>query len=132
MAAFHAQTAATEIGEGRLTVRVALGGDAVADGARRRALVTPELAPYIDLLAVSADDQSEVLEWLGGRGMAIGLAVTPSAGNQPAAVMDAVLEDSGTSVAIRAWPSTRASRRRDSCAHAADGVAHSRGRAARR
>ena len=106
VAVFALQTVATEIGEGRLTVRVALGGAVVADGVRRQALVTPDLAPYINLLAVSADDLSEVRQWLGARGMAISLAVTPSASNQPAALMDAVLEDLGTSVAIRAWPSS--------------------------
>ena len=100
VASFAIQTAATEVGEERLTVRLALGGRVMADAGRRAALFNPELAPYVDLLAVPAGAEPEVRRWLEERQIAINLAVTPlsSAGGN---LVDAVLEDLGTSVHIR-------------------------------
>ncbi len=102
VAAFALQNVATDIGADREHVRVALGGPAVADAARRAELYTADLAPYVDLLAVPRAALDELSAWAERAKLHPILAVTPSA--TPAALpLDDVLDDLGTERAIRAW-----------------------------
>jgi hypothetical protein len=104
VATFAVQSAATELRSRGEDIRIALGGPAMADAARRGALYTPALAPYVDLVALpSASPSSEGIA-LRRIDPDVRVALVPAPG-APAVgrLVDAVVGDLGTDVAIHAW-----------------------------
>ena len=107
VAAFAVQTAATEARSNRDSVRIALGGPAMTDAARRAAIYSRDLSPYINLLAVPDGDQDEAAAWLQQVDPLAELVLTPAAnrpggGNPVRGLVDALVEDVGTQVTMRA------------------------------
>lgn len=107
LARFAVQTAATELRSSGSTARAAVGGGAMADASRRTSIYTADLAPYVDLLAVPADRAEGLETWLRDVDPQAGLALRPSPTHAPVAnaLADRTLEDLGSIVVIRGWPS---------------------------
>lgn len=109
VAKFAVQTAATELRSSGSTARVALGGSAMLDTARREAMYSADLAPYVDLLAIAADRADRlrpgIEAWLRAVDPQAGLALRAPEGRAtlPYALADRTLEDLGSTVVIRAW-----------------------------
>lgn len=109
VAAFAVQIAATEARARVATVRVALGGPAMTDPARRRDIYSADLAPYVDLLAIPEGARAAVEPWLQQLDPSAKLAVLSQAATDalsPRRVVDDVLTDFDTMVAVRAWRAT--------------------------
>src|SRR5262249_59444760 len=66
LAAFVLQVAATEVRASHDAIRIAIGGAAMDDRARREDIYKSELAPYVDLLAVSDASDRAISAWLHG------------------------------------------------------------------
>ena len=105
---FAVQSAATESRASRDAIRIAVGGPAMADSARRDAIYRAELAPYVDLLAVSDASDPTLGAWLHRIDPAASIIVAepPSATNTDHArrVVDNTLRDLGGDVTLHAWP----------------------------
>ena len=114
VAAFAVQIAATEARANRETIRIAIGGPAMADQARREELYRSELAPYVDLLDLPEAGTDAVVAWLQqvdpGASMVIGGSRAPAP--QPAGdaerMAESVLGELGTANTLHAWPATSA------------------------
>jgi Outer membrane lipoprotein-sorting protein len=108
-AGFALQVAATEVRASRDAIRIALGGAAMIDRARREELYRAELAPYVDLLALPDGDTESVAAWLHEVDPGASIALTGVRDStQPAerAITDGALGDMGTDVTTHAWPAT--------------------------
>lgn len=105
--AYAAQIAATEARATTARVKLALGGDAMNDSARRDAVYTASLAPYVDLLSVGAAAVRDAGEWLSRIDRTARVVATgplPSDGREPElTIVDGVVRDFGTSVICRSW-----------------------------
>ena len=64
VASYAMQVAATEVRASRDAIRLAIGGPAMDDRARREEIYRVELAPYIDLLAIPEAGSGSVGQWL--------------------------------------------------------------------
>jgi hypothetical protein len=109
LAAFALQVAATEVRASHDAIRMAIGGPAIIDGARREEIYRAELAPYVDLLAVENASDPALAAWLHRVDSTAAILVTgpraDSASAEPARqVVDGMLQDLGTDVAMHAWP----------------------------
>jgi hypothetical protein len=106
LAQFAVQVAATEVRASRESIRVALGGPAISDRARREEIYSSELAPYVDLLAVP-EEAEPTFDWLRQVDPLAGIVSTSQAPDtaaaDPARVVDGALRDLGTPVAMHAW-----------------------------
>jgi hypothetical protein len=113
VAVFATQVAATEARAKREGVRIALGGPAMADSTRRAEIFTASLSPYVDLLVVGGDRAGEAASWLRGIDPLAKVAIAgdprPPPSDPSRRLVDDVLEDLGTDVVLRAWPSSAAS-----------------------
>ena len=113
VAIFAVQVAATEVRSGHDAVRLALGGPAMADAARRSEIYSTGLAPYVDLLAVPEGADDGIADWLRPIDRLAGIALTPgaarSAADEPARLLDGAVLDLGTDVTIHAWRAADAS-----------------------
>ncbi len=109
LASFIIQIAATESRVRREGVRVAIGGAAMNDAARRRDVYTSELSPYVDLLAIHSPDDA-VVQWLQEIDPLARIAATPPPREANAGpgdgrrLIDSVLQDLGANIVVRAWP----------------------------
>jgi hypothetical protein len=110
LAAFAMQVAATEVRASHDAIRIAIGGAAMSDRARREEIYRTELAPYIDALAVPDASDKTLGAWLHGVDPITSIVVTESAasdGRDPARrIVDGMLQDLGTDVALHAWPAS--------------------------
>jgi hypothetical protein len=106
LARFAVQVAATEVRASREAIRVAVGGPAMRDRTRREDIYSTELAPYVDVLALS-DEAEPAVDWLRQVDPLAGVVLTSQAGDEaaadPARVVDGVLRDLGTPAAMHAW-----------------------------
>jgi hypothetical protein len=104
---FVVKLAATEARSARRAIRIALGGTLVEDVAALSAVYTADLAPYVDLLAVSDAAADAARALLARVDSSASLAVTGVSSSLKAGaierLMDLVIEDLGTDVSIRAW-----------------------------
>ena len=104
---FATQVAATEVRARRESIRVALGGPAVEDETRRGRTYSTELAPYVDLFAVSEAARETMLSWVARVAPDAGVVVTGRTvtGAVPAqqAVIEGVLDGIGTAVTTESW-----------------------------
>jgi hypothetical protein len=102
---FAVQTAATEVGAGQRAIRVALGGPAMRDSVRRTQIYSADLAPYVDLLAIPADQAEAIDTWLQQVDPQAELAQVSGATRPPTdrAFLQGTLEQLGSKTAIRAW-----------------------------
>jgi len=108
---FAAKLAATEARTARPAIRLAIGGTLVDDRTALSGVYTQELAPYVDLLAVSDEaaegvravlrlvDADATLALIGEPDRLEPLAARRS-------LADVALQDLGTGVAVRAWRAT--------------------------
>ena len=108
VAAFAVQVAATEVRTTHEAIQVALGGAAMNERARREEIYRAELAPYVDVIVTNAAAADGVSGWLHQLDPTATIALTGSSsrerGSEPARrIVDAVLEDLGTDVALHAW-----------------------------
>jgi hypothetical protein len=108
VAVFAIQVAAIEARTRRPAVAVAIGGEAMADPARRAQIYTEAIAPYVDLLVV-ADAAPDLLPWLQGIDAGAKVAIVsppqPPQESDPARrVVEDVFADVGTDITLRAWP----------------------------
>ena len=113
---FAVRAGATDVRAGNESIRIALGGARLRQSTDRTRFYTPELAPYIDLLAVPAsanldsaiadldarDPGAQVLVTGGDAGVDRDGAVRR--------VLDAVLQTLGTAVVMHAWRPSEALR----------------------
>jgi len=100
VASYAMQVAATEVRATRDAIRLAIGGPAMDDRARREEIYRAELAPYIDLLAIGEAGSESVGQWLHDLDPNAAIAAIGSGSN----VVDAVLRDLGTDVVMHVWP----------------------------
>ncbi len=108
VAIFAVQLAATEVRAAHDAIRLALGGSAMTDAARRSEIYSTSLAPYLDLLAVPEGADAGIADWLRPIDPLAAIALIPGAAggtaDDPARrMLDGVLQDLGTDVAIHAW-----------------------------
>src|SRR5262249_39261404 len=112
VAAFAVQVAATEARTTHDAIRIAIGGPAMDDRTRREELYRAELPPYVDTIVTSAA-ASEISDWLHRVDPAATIALTtaqdssrrgPGAPTPTRRIVDGILEDLGTDVALHAWP----------------------------
>jgi hypothetical protein len=112
LAAFAVQVAATEVRTAREATRVALGGAAMNQRARREEIYGADLAPYVDMLVTNAAAESEVARWLHQIDPSATMVLTGSApvdsSQVTRAIVDAVFEELGTDVTLHAWPASAA------------------------
>jgi hypothetical protein len=107
VAVFAIQVAATEARARRAGMQTAIGGPAIDDASRRKEIYSGDLAPYVDLIATSADRNS-VATWLKEIDPSARLALRGASDARPDTdpsrwVVEDVFEDLGTDVAFRAW-----------------------------
>jgi hypothetical protein len=105
------QVAATDARARRAGVQIAMGGEAIADPARRSLMFTAAVSPYVDLLVTSDDRVGDTASWLRGVDALAKVAVIsgtrPQSSRDPTRrIIDDVLADLGTDVALRAWRAT--------------------------
>jgi hypothetical protein len=96
---FAVKLAATEARSARSTIRIALGGSLVEDGAALASVYTGDLAPYIDVLVVS-EAAAESARQIQVR---VDASATQAVAGTPRLLIDALLDDLGTDVSVRAW-----------------------------
>jgi hypothetical protein len=106
LARFTLEVAATEVRASRDAIRLALGGPAMSDRARREEIYSGELAPYVDLLAIP-EGREPVAGWLQQVDPLAGVVYTApapdAAAGDPAGVVDGALRDLGTEAVMHAW-----------------------------
>jgi len=100
VASYAMQVAATEVRASRDAIRLAIGGPAMDDRARREEIYRVELAPYIDLLAIPEAGSGSVGQWLDQIDPNAAIAAVGSGSN----VVDSILRDLGTDVVMHVWP----------------------------
>ncbi len=100
VASYAMQVAATEVRASRDAIRLAIGGPAMDDRARREEIYRVELAPYIDLLALPEAGSGSVGQWLHQIDPNAAIAAVGSGSN----VVDSILRDLGTDVVMHVWP----------------------------
>jgi hypothetical protein len=100
VASYAMQVAATEVRASRDVIRLAIGGPAMDDRARREEIYRVELAPYVDLLAVPEAGSASVGQWLHQIDPNAAIAAVGSGSN----VVDSILRDLGTDVVMHVWP----------------------------
>jgi hypothetical protein len=110
-AAFAIRVAATEARSGIGTILIAAGGPRMADPAGAAGIYTPDLAPYLDLLATPDGTEADALKWLKKVDPDAGLVLTGGtvADDSREArdrLMDGVLRHLGTDVRAEAWRPT--------------------------
>ncbi len=109
IAVFAVQAAATEARAVRESIRVALGGEATIDVARRGELYTADLAPYVDLLSLPENRIDAAEAWLQRIDPGARIVVTSGGGSPPQdsarMLIDGVIQGLGTIVASRSWRS---------------------------
>jgi hypothetical protein len=107
IAVFSVQVAATEARSRRPGVQIALGGPAMNDRVRREAIYSPDVAPYVDLMTVAEEQAGDVDDWRAQVDSSARIALRNSTGKpeqEPARrIVDHVLNDLGSNVALRAW-----------------------------
>ncbi len=108
IASFAVQIAATEVRASRDTIRLALGGQAMTDQARRTEVYSARLSPYVDLLAIPDGNDEGIASWLHQVDPLAAIVLTPrttgtNAEDPARTVVDGVLRDLGTEVAMHAW-----------------------------
>ncbi|MGH9373786.1 MAG: hypothetical protein ACRD15_19895, partial [Vicinamibacterales bacterium] len=109
LAAYAVRLAATDARATRESIHTAVGGPHFRQASVWRQFLTPELAPYVDFLAVPAGtDLSATIAALQQRDPRARLLVTGAdAGTDPeqaiVRVIDSELETLGTAVAVHAW-----------------------------
>jgi hypothetical protein len=104
LSVFAAKLAATEARSARPSIRIALGGSLVEDPAALASVYTADLAPYVDLLVASnawADSARQVQARVDSSAT---MAVVGTTGR----VIDALIDDLGTDVSLRAWQASDA------------------------
>ena len=103
LARFTLEVAATEVRASHDAIRLALGGPAMTDRARREEIYSSDLTPYVDLLAIPEGRES-VAGWLQQVDPLAGIVFTPAdaAAGDPARVVDGALRDLGTEVVMHA------------------------------
>ena len=111
VAAFATQVAATEVRARRPGVRVAVGGAAMNDVARRRGIYSKDLVPYVDLLALPEGRADGAAEWLdqidrGARLVLVSPGPLPAGPDPAGTVVEGVLQELGTAVVSHAWRSS--------------------------
>jgi hypothetical protein len=111
LAVFATQLAATEARARVPGVRVALGGDAMMDEARRREIYSKEVAPYVELLALQDGRAEGAAEWLDQIDRDARLVLTSASSPPPGqdaarVVVESVVKELGTAVASHAWRSS--------------------------
>src|SRR5262249_23435924 len=105
LAMFELQVAATEVRASHDAIRVAIGGAAMNDRARREDIYRAELAPYVDLLSLPDAGDKTIGGWLHGVDPIASMVVADvTNGNSARGIIDAALQDLGTDVTMRAWP----------------------------
>jgi hypothetical protein len=100
VASYAVQVAATEVRAARDAIRLAIGGPAMDDRARREEIYRVELAPYIDLLAIRDAGAESVSQWLHEVDSNAAIAAIGAGSN----LVDLILQDLGTDVAMHVWP----------------------------
>jgi hypothetical protein len=110
LASFAMQVAATETRARRDRTLLALGGPGMTDPVRRIALYSAQLAPYVDLLTLPGNRDDTIATWLeqvdpSAQVALLSPAETPSAG-LPLRIVDQVITDFDTEIAVRAWNAT--------------------------
>jgi hypothetical protein len=107
-AAFAVRVAATEARSGNEKILIAAGGPRMADTAGAAEIFTPDLAPYLDLLATPDGTEAGALTWLKKVDPDAGLVLTGGALAEDSRearhrLMDGVLRHLGTDVRAEAW-----------------------------
>lgn len=108
VAAFAMQVAATEARVRQGDVQVAIGGAAMSDPVRRAEVYSAQLAPYVDLLVVRGGPDEAVGNWLRQVDSTALVALRSPADATSGViasrrVVNSVIADFDTDVAIRAW-----------------------------
>jgi hypothetical protein len=108
LGAFAAKLAATEARIVRPGIRLAIGGTLVEDPAAFSSIYTQELAPYVDVIAVSDAAAQAVRDLLETADPDAVLALTGAPDllepqTERRELVDVALQDLGTGVAVRAW-----------------------------
>lgn len=105
---FATQLAATEAGARREGIQVALGGPAIDDESRRAATYSSEVAPYVDLFAVSDGARASTIAWVARNAPEAGVLVTGRLlrinQSLDQALIEEVVTGVGTSIASESWP----------------------------
>ncbi len=104
---FAVKLAATELRAKQESLRVALGGPAMENEARRTATYSAALSPYVDLLAIADSQGAAVAPWLrridpDARIVLVGRSV-PSGQDAASRIVEAVVDDLGTDIVAHAW-----------------------------
>lgn len=100
---FITQAIATEVRALGSPARVAIGGPAMEDEARRREIYDAALAPYVDLLVLPATAADAADTWLRELDSPVAVAVVAAAGGQD--LIARVVGDLGSRITTRAWQS---------------------------
>jgi len=108
VASFAVQVAATEVRSSHDAIRIAVGGPAMTDRARREEIYTTQLAPYVDLLAIQEGIEPGIGGWLHQIDPSAAILLTAPAaaalaGEPARRIVDGVLQDLGTDVVMHAW-----------------------------
>jgi hypothetical protein len=114
IAAYAVRLAATDVRAEREAIRIALGGPRFRQASARLQIFAPELAPYVDLIAVPAGSNLQsALDDLRQRDPTAQLVVTGGdAGDTPeratARVIESELETLGTEIVAHSWQASDA------------------------
>lgn len=108
LAGFAMRLAATEARALNESIRIAIGGRAVEDSASRATLFTSELAPYVDLIAISSAQAAAALDAVAAIDPTAAVAVTglelPAERDRAVRhMLDTHLAAFGTRVVMHAW-----------------------------
>ena len=109
VASFALEIAATEARARREAIRIAIGGPAMADRARREEIYRPALAPYVDLLDLAGGETGGVAAWLEQTDPGVAFVTGPSVGpvrRSTERMIERVLGELGSDVTMHAWPAT--------------------------
>jgi hypothetical protein len=113
VASFTLEIAATEARASRESIRIAIGGAAMADRARREEIYRIQLAPYIDLLDLADGDTGGVSAWLEQIDPGVSIvagpsreSTTPQRAERADSTIERVLGELGSDVTMHAWPAT--------------------------
>ena len=102
VASYAMQVAATEVRATHDAIRLAIGGPAMDEASRRETISRAELPPYVDLLAIGDAGREPVAPWLHEIDPNAAIAAIGSGSS----VVDGILHDLGTDVALHVWPAS--------------------------